>query len=134
MKKLIVPLFLTLIIVTGCSCSKKEKKSNIKEDIKVNTNEKVIEDKKVDGIDIKNTSLVVEKGISTLTADVINNTDNDYKLDEYVIVIKDSKEKIIIQIPGYIGEIIKSGETRKIKTSITTDLSDAYSIEYEIKK
>ena len=63
-----------------------------------------------------------------------NNSDSDYKLDEYIIIIKDKNGEEIVRIPGYVGDTIKAGETRTINSSVDRDLSNAGSIEYEVKK
>lgn len=75
MNKRIIKLTILLIIcfgiATGCSCSKKEKKP----DIKVNTEQEVIKDREVDGI-------------TTITTSVTNDSNTDYYLKEYTIIIK----------------------------------------------
>lgn len=136
MKKIIMMSFTVLLIVglvTGCGCKKKEKET-VKEEIKVNTNKDVIKDQEVDGIKMTNTSMVTTNGLTKLVTSVTNDTDKDYKLDEYMIIIKDKDGKEIVKIPGYVGDTIKAGETRTINSSVDIDLSNAASIEYEVKK
>ncbi|MBE6159920.1 MAG: hypothetical protein E7157_02610 [Lactobacillales bacterium] len=136
MKKVLslsITMLLVLGLVTGCGCNKKEKEEK-KEEIKVNTNKDVVKDQEVDGIKMTNTSLVTTNGISKLVTNVTNNSDKDYKLDEYMIIIKDKEGKEIVRIPGYVGDTIKAGETRTINSSVDRDLSNAGSIEYEVKK
>lgn len=138
MKKIIMMSFTVLLIVglvTGCGCKKKEKvKVKVKEEIKVNTNKDVIKNQEVDGIKMTNTSMVTTNGLTKLVTSVTNDTDKDYKLDEYMIIIKDKDGKEIVKIPGYVGDTIKAGETRTINSSVDIDLSNAASIEYEVKK
>lgn len=132
MKKTIImslAILLTVGIVTGCGCKKKEK-----EEIKVNTNKDVIKDQEVDGIKMTNTSMVTTNGLTKLVTSVTNSTSTDYKLDKYIIIIKDKDGKEIVRIPGYVGDTIKAGETRTINSSVDIDLSNAGSIEYEVKK
>ena len=136
MKKIIMMSFTVLLIVglvTGCGCKKKEK-VKVKEEIKVNTNKDVIKNQEVDGIKMTNTSMVTTNGLTKLVTSVTNDTDKDYKLDEYMIIIKDKDGKEIVKIPGYVGDTIKAGETRTINSSVDIDLSNAASIEYEVKK
>ena len=78
-----------------------------------------------------NTIMVIT---NVLTKLVTNSTSTDYKLDEYIIIIKDKDGKEIVRIPGYVGDTIKAGETRTINSSVDIDLSNAGSIEYEVKK
>lgn len=136
MKKIIMMSFTVLLIVglvTGCGCKKKEK-VKVKEEIKVNTNKDVIKNQEVDGIKMTNTSMVTTNGLTKLVTSVTNDTDKDYKLDEYMIIIKDKDGKEIVKIRGYVGDTIKAGETRTINSSVDIDLSNAASIEYEVKK
>ena len=136
MKKVIslsITMLLVLGLVTGCGCNKKDKE-NKKEEVKVNTNKDVVKDQEVDGIKMTNTSLVTTNGISKLVTNVTNSSNKDYKLDEYIIIIKDKKGEEIVRIPGYVGDTIKAGETRTINSSVDRDLSNAGSIEYEVKK
>ena len=136
MKKIVILTLSTLLLVgliTGWGCKKKEKETK-KDEVKVNTNKEVIKDQEVDGIKMTNTSMVTTNGITKLTTSVTNDTDTDYKLNEYMIIIKDKEGKEIVKIPGYVGDTIKAGETRTINSSVDIDLSKAASIEYEVKK
>ena len=139
MKKIIMTsmsMLLVLGLVTGCGCNKKEenKKTETTEEVKVNTNKEVVKEQEVEGIKMTNTSLRTENGISTLQTDVTNSTSTDYKLDEYTIIVKDKDGKEIVRMPGYVGDTIKAGETKTINSSVDIDLSNAASIEYEVKK
>ena len=140
MKKIInitLMLLVCLTLVTGCG-KDKTKNDDKKEDnmptIEVNDNQEVIKNQNIDGIEITNTSLVYEDGISYLKATVTNNTGSDYELNEYKINVKDSDGNIIVTMPGYVGSVIKNGESKSINTMISEDLSKAYSIEYEVVK
>ena len=100
MKKIInitIMLLVCLTLVTGCG-KDKMKNDDKKEDnmptIEVNDNQKVIKDQNIDGIEITNTSLVYEDGISHLKATVTNNTGSDYELSEYKINVKDNDGNI----------------------------------------
>lgn len=140
MKKVLlssISMLLVLGLATGCGCSKKKtetKKTETEPEVKVNTEKEVIKDREVDGIKLTNTSLTTVNGISTLVTSVTNDSKSDYHLDEYTIIIKDADGKEIVRIPGYVGDTIKAGETRTINSSVDIDLSNAKSIEYEVKK
>jgi uncharacterized protein YcfL len=134
-----ISLLLILELVTGCGCKKKEIKNNDKinnekEQIIVNTNEEVIRNQEVDGIKMTNTSLVTKNGESNLIASVTNDTNEDYYLKEYTMIFKDKQGNVIAQIPGYVGEVIKAGETKTIDSTTNYDIANAYSLEYEVKK
>ena len=130
-------LLVCLTLVTGCGKDKTtndDKKEDNMPTIEVNDNQEVIKDQNIDGIEITNTSLVYEDGISYLKATVTNNTGVDYELNEYKINVKDSDGNIRVTMPGYVGSILKNGESKNINTMISEDLSKAYSIEYEVVK
>lgn len=140
MKKVInitLMLLVCLTLVTGCGKDKsknEDKKDDNKTTVEVNNNEEVTKDQNIEGITITNTSLVYEDGISYLKATVTNNTGSDYELNEYKINVKDNNGNIIVTMPGYVGSVIKNGESKTINTMISEDLSKAYSIEYEVIK
>ena len=140
MKKIInitLMLLVCLTLVTGCGKDKsknEDKKDDNKTTVEVNNNEEVTKDQNIEGITITNTSLVHEDGISYLKATVTNNTGSDYELNEYRINVKDSDGNIIVTMPGYVGSVLKNGESKTINTMISEDLSKAYSIEYEVVK
>ena len=75
-----------------------------------------------------------EKGISTIITSVTNNTESDYELDEYVIIVRDIHGVEVARFPAYVGNVIKAGEMKLINSSIDMDLSNAGSVEYEVKK
>ena len=133
--KSLLALLLVATLVTGCGCTKKDnKKNNTKDDVKVNTEENVIKDQTFEGLTFTNTSLTTTNGVSTLITEVSNSTGSDYTLEEFTITIKNKAGEVITTIPGYVGDVIKNGETRTINSSIDIDLSSASSIEYSVKK
>ena len=138
-KKLIMTLSLVLVLglAAGCSCSKKKenKKSNEKQPvIKTNTEPEVIKDREVDGIKLTNSSVITTDGVTEITTSVTNPTSEDYHLDEFKIIVKDKNGDVMITLPGYVGDVIKAGETRTIRSSVSMDLSTAKSVEYEVSK
>ena len=140
MRKIVNITLMLLVLntlVTGCDKDKTNNNNNDdnnKTTVEVNNNEEVTKDQNIEGITITNTSLVYEDGISYLKATVTNNTSSDYELNEYKINVKDSDGNIIVTMPGYVGSVLKNGESKSINTMISEDLSKAYSIEYEVVK
>lgn len=126
------------LFATGCGCSKdeKEKENNgtVQSEPIINTSENVIKDQEFEGLKMSNTSLVVENGVSTLVSEVSNNTGADYYLNEFVITVKDVDGRVITTLPGYVGDVIRNGQTTIINSSIDVDLSNAASIEYSVKR
>ena len=133
---LVLVMLISLSVVTGCGCGKKKStgKDTKKHDVKVNTEKEVVKDREVEGIKLTNTSLITTDGVSEITTSVTNPTSQDYKLDEYRIIVKDEKGNVMITLPGYVGDTIKAGETRTIRSSVSMDLSKAKSLEYTVVK
>ena len=130
-------LLVCITLVTWCGKDKTkndDKEYANKTTVEVNNNEEVTKDQNIEWITITNTSLVYEEEISYLKATVTNNTGSDYELNEYKINVKDSDGNIIVTMPGYVGSVLKNGESKTINTTIGEDLSKAYSIEYEVVK
>lgn len=97
---------------------------------KVNTSNKLKEDKEFNGLKISNIS-IEEKGNETvLEADITNissKSQGDYGI---YLVIKDDEGNEIKKIAGYINHIEPNEETKlKIKTSY--DFANAYDFEIE---
>lgn len=132
-----VSLITLILFSTVCGCNKEEnKKENKKEETEnvINNNEGVINDQNYDGLDITNTSLVTEDGISTFITSITNNNDSDYYVNELVITIKDADGNVIKTLPAYVGSTIASGQTRMVNVNIDADLSKAEKVEYSVTK
>lgn len=99
-----------------------------------NTNPGVIEDKEQDGLKFTNASLVSTGNSATLTTNVQNTTDSDIEVRVFDIYVKDKDGNIIVQLLGYVGEVIPAGESRDIVSNVDMNLSDATDIEYKLVK
>ncbi len=138
-KKLFMTLSLVLVVglAVGCGCKKKDNKDKSKENqpvIKTNTEKEVIKDREVDGMKLTNSSVITTDGVTEITTTVTNPKSEDYYLEEFKMIVKDKNGDVIITLPGYVGEVIKAGETKTIRSSVSMDLSTAKSIEYEVTK
>lgn len=134
MKKLfIVSLSVLLIfeICTGCGRKKQDKKEIVES---YNTNEGVIEDKVVDGLQLTNTSLVSYESSAKLVTKVTNTTDEDKLVKVFYIHVKDKNGNEIVKLLGYVGGVVPAGETREITSGVGMNLDKAYNIEYELVK
>lgn len=138
MKNKFIKLFTMLLIlglVTGCGCSNKESKeknNNLVEDIKANTNENVIKDQVLDVFTFTNISLIYENGTSTLETLVTNTSSEPQYLTEFKVHVKNELGEEIVTLTGFVGASIEANGTETIISSYGDDLSNAYSIEYEI--
>ena len=134
-KALITSLSLLLIlgISTGCGCKKKDKTNkDDKQEETYNTNEGVIEDKEVEGLKLTNTSLVSTENSATLVTSVSNPTDEDKEVRIFYIHVKDKNGDEIVTLQGYVGGVVPAGQTREITSNVDRNLSNAYTVEYEL--
>lgn len=127
----------SLILITGCGCEKqdkeKEETNKVENEIVENNNENVIKDQTLEVFKFTDTSLVYEKAISktTLEAIVTNTSDVDQTLAEFKIKVYNGEE-LMIELAGFVGDVIKAGESRTINTGCGEDLSKATRIEYSV--
>ena len=129
---LLVTIFLMMVI---CGCvNENDNTQNQPEQFIVNTKENIVKDQEFEGLQMTNTSLIVEGGISKLVTEVSNNTGSDYYLDKFIIIAKDKDGKVITTLTGYVGSVIPTGEVRVINSNSDIDLSNATSIEYSVIK
>lgn len=137
MKKLLLLALVGFVIFTGCG--KKATNNNGKDDDTqkeppiANTNEGIIQDKNVDGLEFTNASLVRENGLFVLKVLVTNNTGSDYAVKNFRIVAKDKDGNAMHEEPivGSIGDNgIANGESKTITGVIDTDLTNAVTLEY----
>ncbi len=143
----IILIFLAVIfivIMTVNTLSKKDETNNVENTLpedttnyevttdgnKVNTSEKVAEDKKVGNVLLESTQIVHENGTSKLTSKVTNDSVAKDNL-EFKVKFIANDGSVITESVGYIGSI-KANETKYISSYITIDVSNAKNITYEI--
>lgn len=137
MKKILslsLVLLLSLCLITGCGKKKTDgnpENTTQQGNVNVNTNDDVVGDKEVEVFKFENTSLVYDNGMSRLETKVTNTSDQEQTLSQFRIhVMKDDVE--IANLPGYIGNTLKPGESRILTTTYGDDLTVATLINYEI--
>ena len=99
---------------------------------KINMSPKINQDTKLNELDIKNIQLTCKNGITTLLADVSNNTNKDSEMKNINIKFLDENNKEIRTVSGYIPAL-KIGETTKLNVSMSSNLITAYDIEFSAK-
>ena len=92
---------------------------------KENNSTKLREEKNIDGLTLSNISLTENGEITTLLADVKNNTGNEIERRTVEIQVLDEKENQIASLIGVI-DTVKPNQTVKLNASITRDISNAY--------
>ena len=96
---------------------------------KINVSPKLNQDTKIDGLDIKNIQLTCKNGITTLLADIFNNTNKDSEIKHINIKLLNEENKEMRTVRGYIPAL-KIGETTKLNVSMSSNLITAYNIEF----
>jgi hypothetical protein len=99
---------------------------------RVNSSVEVTKDKTVGNIVLQKSSIVYENGTSRLTSKVVNDSIDKDNLSFLVKFIANDGS-IITEAVGFVGAI-KANETKEIVSFITTDVSNAKDITYEILK
>ena len=99
---------------------------------KINISPKINQDMKLNELDIKNIQLTCKIGITTLLADVSNNTNKDSEIKNINIKLLDESNKEIRTVSGYIPAL-KIGETTKLNVSMSSNLIVAYDIKFSEK-
>lgn len=96
----------------------------------VNTNPLINKEFLIEELTISNIKFIYKDGITTIDADVANNTENDVdeKMINLILLDKDGNE--LVKIPAVISKI-PAGSTTKINASITLKYIDAYSLKIE---
>lgn len=102
------------------------------EGTKINISPKINQDMKLNELDIKNIQLTCKNGITTLLADVSNNTNKYSEMKNINIKFLDENNKEIRTVSGYIPAL-KIGETTKLNVSMSSNLIIAYDIEFSEK-
>ena len=129
-------LLAATLLLTGCSCGSKkveeEKKKNEKPDTEQTT--KVLEDAKVEELKISGFNITFKDGISTVVADVTNESKEAVKLTSLSLVLYDKDNKLIVETMGNVGESIEPGETKQFNTLITADVRNTEKVEYKINR
>lgn len=132
--KLVICLCLVAFLTIGCGCNNKTSKEK-KDDIGFSANFNISNDQEVDGLKITNVSMIIDKnGKSSYSAIVKNNTDEAYSLTNIKATFKNKDGNTIETLVGYIGPSLNPDESQSLTLNTDKDLTNAYTVEYEIKK
>lgn len=138
MKKILALTLVGLLVFTGCGKKEEEKKNNeqnnevVEQQPQVNTNEGVVEDKKLEEFSFTNTSMIYENYTTTLEVTVTNTSENTAYLKEFNIYAKDAEGNILVTMKGFVGDNIPAGESKVITSYASIDLTKAARIDYEV--
>lgn len=109
--------------------NKKEEYVEVKKDgTKVNTSNKLKQEKTVDGLTVSNITITEKDNETTLRA-TVKNSSNTVKGDYTVkLKIKDNQGNIIKEITGYINTV-KANEQTTLSIKTSYDFANAYDFE-----
>ena len=124
-------IIFTIVRIINKNKSEDVPKKNDYGDINVNTNTGVIEDKKLGDLTFTNTSMIEKDGVTTLETTITNNSKESKYVGSFTIYVKDRSDEVITELIGYVGSELAPSEKIIITSSITDDITSAYSIEYK---
>ena len=93
--------------------------------VKINKSTKLNEAKDVNGLLITNIQLTTESGMTTLLADVINNTGSKTEVQTVDITLLDNNGQELTTVTGIISEL-EAGATTQLNIAMTSDYINAY--------
>lgn len=95
-----------------------------------NTNDAVVYEANIDGLQISNVSLISNAGSVTYTGTVTNNNAQDVYVLSFNIIMRDIYGNELNTVAGYVGETLAPGESATMTTNLFTDINAIASIEY----
>ena len=99
--------------------------------VKINKSTKLNEAKDVNGILITNIQLTTESGMTTLLADVTNNTGSKTEVQTVDITLLDNNGQELTTVTGIISEL-EAGATTQLNIAMTSDYINAYDFKVTI--
>lgn len=122
----VIAIIAAVVIFKG---QNKEPYVRVEEDgTRVNTSEKLAEAKTYKGLEFSNIKFVNSSGVTNLTADVKNATENDMPAQSLNINVLDKSGNIITTFAGVVAAV-RAGETTMLSAAIGGNYTNAYDIE-----
>lgn len=125
MKRLLIVLGL-LMIFTGC------KEASTTNNIKTNNNENIIKEQVVGNLLLNQVSLTYEKGTSTFSVQITNQTSESVAINQFDVTFKTKNGSVIATLQGTLGDSLDGNTGIVITMTSDIDLTEAYSLEYNI--
>ena len=123
--------FLAVTLVTGCSCSKKEKKDNEQIDLNENTNVE-INDTKVNELDIIDFVVFYEDEISDVTFTIANNTEDTVTYNEIECNMYNKNKELLHSFTDEVGTL-EALDEKEITYRVNLDLTKVAEVEYVLR-
>jgi flagellar basal body-associated protein FliL len=100
--------------------------------VKINKSTKLNEAKQVDGLNVSNIQLTTSNGMTTLLAEVTNDTEAASNLKVVEISLLNQKGEVLNTATGIINEL-KPGEKTELNVTLTSDFVNAYDFTINVK-
>lgn len=97
--------------------------------VKINVSPKLNQDKKIGELQVTNIQLTAVGGITTLLADVTNNTTANTDLKNITAVFLDEKGKELFSAKGIVSAL-KVGASTRLNISMSSNYITAYDVEF----
>ena len=123
-------LLFAFILVTGCSCNKKDTKKN--NDVLDNESNVVVKDKKVNELDIIDFLVVYENDFSDIYFTIQNNTNEAVTYNEIECSMYNKNKELLFTFSKEVGPI-ESMDEKDISFSVNLDLTKVSNVEYVLK-
>ena len=119
------------LTITDSNLAEYVKETN--DDTKINISPKINETKTIDGLEITNIQITSSNGVTTLIADVKNNTDTATALKNVLVKFLDQNGKELVSVNGIIMPL-EIGQSTKLNVSLSSNYVTAYDISIVNKK
>lgn len=122
MKKILL-LVLSIFLITGCGN---------KENIEKEEQQNIINNSKVNKLDIIDFITTYEEGISSIYYTVENNTEESINYNYVICNMYDENNNLIYTVKSDLGNLNPT-ESKDINENITMDLSQVTSVKYNVE-
>lgn len=109
-----------------------EYEQKLEDGTKLNVSSKLNETKEVAGMQVGNIQLTNRNGITTLLADVTNNTGSDKGETLLTVKLLDAEGNELVSLDGII-EALQNGASAQLNMGVTADYANAYDFSIEVK-
>jgi hypothetical protein len=132
-RKWVIIVLIVLIVLIGViivlSLNSNKENENVNE---LNNNSNVIKNQTLENLSIEKVSIATTKdNKSTFSAEISNTSDTPNTFELIKIIIKDKDGNIMTTLEAYVG-ILNKGDITKISVDSGMDISNAYTVEYEV--
>ncbi len=125
---IIVLVIVVVVAIAVSSGNNEEVAEGQTNEIEGNANEKAVAEKTYNGLDITNVVLTNSETVTSILADVTNNTSSATAKQEVDINILDEEGNVITTFGGVI-EALEVGETTTLSAGKLASYSNAYDVE-----